>query len=90
MKMTNAAMIALNHKYDNINYQNTMISIAVIEKNLDVAEIQTHLELILKVQDKSEKYYKFVSEEVFEQTEGLLSQLFYEIQINLKISINKI
>lgn len=90
MKMANAAMIALNHKYDNINYQNTMICIAVIEKNLDVAEIQTHLELILKVQDKSEKYYKFVSEEDFEQTEGLLSQLFYEIQINLKISINKI
>lgn len=77
--------------------QITKFSKDVNENTLNVAELKAYLELIIKVQGKldflKEDYYKIDSEEDFEQTEEVLSQLddkIQKIERNLKTSINKI
>lgn len=45
------------------------------QKILDIAELKSNLELILKVKDIHKKYYKTVFDDNSEQTELLLSQV---------------
>lgn len=93
IQITDAFIITLNPKRDDIRSQNTKISKDVYGIALDVAEREAHLDVILKVQVKLEGCYKVVSKQEFEQMKELLSQLYdgvRKIEVSLKIDGNSL